>query len=260
MIDTYKHGSGITLHRIYVHNADEVGTINMWSNKLWSLFAQHPFKEYWADHVIRACNLAADETPQDLIDYDRETPGFQVADGLDPWGPELWISFYPPNFNPENPQENTAIPAHVRQERMNAVDHEIGHQHDQWIGFRRGEYMDYSTPIQQDICKLIDDMLPNQGHNKSEDFAECYRCLMGSDSVRGTFSDGKRWNNSTLRGLMRGAWWVSKYLHHKEYNNLTVSHNYIQWSQPRWWWHEWFRFNSDTWQLQKYTNKGWINA
>lgn len=260
MIHEYRHGSGVTLFRVYKHHADEVGTLEAWSAKLWQLFNQNPFKEYWAGFVIRACNLAAPETPQELIDYDKNTPGFQVADGLDPWGKEVWISFYPPGYNPALPNQNTEIPSAVREKRMNAVDHELGHQHDQYTLFERGNFMAVGTQISKDINRLISDLLPGQGHNTAEDYAECYRCLMGSDAVRGTFSDGKQWSNDTLRGLMRGSWYVQQVLKNKMYNNLSAYHGYIQWSVPVLWWQEWQRLNTNTWQMQKYTNNGWINT
>ena len=200
--------------------------------------------------MVRACNLSAPETPQDLIDYDRATPGFQTADGLDVAGPEVWISFYPPGFRPGDAPK--PIPPENVIQRMNAVDHELGHQHGAYCGIWSG-----TSAIQKLLTERFKAMMPGQASNEWEDYAECYRALLGSDECRGFFSNNKPYNNESLRALFRGAWYISRALSGKMVTDLSAAGKYVQWCE--WWyvWRTWYRLDTERWQVEKWTNSGW---
>lgn len=238
----------ITLVRHYIHHADELGSLARWEREISQLFWQLPFHDYWRGTVIKAFNVSAPETPQDLIDYDRETPGFQVAAGLDPHGKEVWISFFPTGWVPERPREHSFIDAETIEQRIQTVNHELGHQYDQYAGIN-----DTDTYCKSELSRLFDALRPKQGHNRWEDCAEVYRAIMGADSVRGTFSDGKQYFSQKLRTLFKSSWYLNYTLKKKPVWDMSISGDFISWTQSGWWFwgSERRQLNVNNWQKQR---------
>lgn len=240
---------GITLHRIYVHHPDELGTLARWETAIRALFWQLPFKDYWQGTVIKGFNLSAPETPQQLVDYDRETPGFQTAAGLDVPGKELWISFFPEGWKPGSAPSGN-IPIATIDQRISTLSHELGHQYAEYSGFKVDK-----TPFQRCLTQLFRVCRPDQASNEDECWAEVYRALMGADNVRGYFSDGKPFYSQSCRAILRTAWYLNYTLGNRTIWNLTTYGDWVQWCEYGLFWvTQYYRINAN-WQKEKYVGK-----
>lgn len=216
---------GVTLTRYFVGAADEVGNPAFWQQPLDQMYAQHPFPAFWAPlrlHVWHMDHPWQDEMSARgqycLQDYAPQTPGWQVADGLNV-GDNIDLGIRPDGWQPgDTPAMYRPLLDSAKLSIRKSLSHEVGHYHQGKC--RYGQ----SDDIARHITASFRALRPHQaaGDNEYEDWAEVFRALMGADDCRGFFSDGKPFTpDPELFALMKCAYWLAGNLAGKPVSHFT---------------------------------------
>jgi hypothetical protein len=166
----------------------------------------------------------------------------------------IQIAVYPDGWKADQSGPN-AISEKSRITSRQSLSHEIGHMYADQCGI----FTNYDR-ISAELTALFRKYRTFQTSSEVEDIAEIYRACMGSDDVRGTYSDGKfAAMSAELETLMRGMFWLSTNLRHQVICELSVARDFIQWTVPGWFWlKSHYRLNLQKWQHERWTGSAWV--
>lgn len=250
----------VTLIRWHVGpNPDECGTVAFWQAALDQLYAQQPFRGLFDTLKLNVWHMDHPELDRRVLakqwcleDYDPNTPGFQVADGLTAAGIDLGL--FPAGWTPGvytgpyRPLTDTS-----RTKARKALSHEFGHWHQGQCRYGGAD------EVAKWIKLRFRELRPHQaaGDNEYEDWAECYRAMLGTDECRGFFSDGKIFSPSVeLYSLMRCTYWLQGNLAGLKVHDFTPQAGGVVYQAlygVAWKW----RFIGNDWRSQEWTGSAW---
>lgn len=230
-IQTTTWETGAQLIRHYYSTPDELGTATYWRDAVNNLGNQMPFGDYWRNlrlhiwHMDHPDLRLASAPP--LLDADPATPGYQCLSGVHTDPGVIHLPVFPNGFDPARPTGKPLTETNRLATRQ-VFSHEAGHMYSHFVGYARS-----GKTVWAEITRHFDSKRPYKGHNKYEDWAECYRYFHGADDVRGTFSDGTRFNPSAeLVTLFKAAYWLSVVCASSIVQNMSISPGWVQWYQP----------------------------
>lgn len=248
---------GVTLTRCnYGPDSNECGAVSFWQQALDQLYAQMCFPGLFKPLAIWVWHM--DHEDQDrmaaahqycLEDYDPNTPGYQVADGLT--GGRMDLGLFPDGWQAEYTGPLRPITEAARQHARKAMSHEFGHWH-QWQCRYGG-----SDDVAKLITQRFHELRPHQAENEYEDWAECYRALLGADECRGFYSDDKPCTaRPEVRALLRTAYWLQSNLANLKITDFNVQSDGVVYRAlfgTAWKW----RFIDHNWVSQEWDGTKW---
>ncbi|PIQ23670.1 hypothetical protein COW36_06600 [bacterium (Candidatus Blackallbacteria) CG17_big_fil_post_rev_8_21_14_2_50_48_46] len=248
---------GVILHRYFIgDSADEVGSAAFWDQHIKELFAQHPFTDYWAGLDLQIWHMDSPRLDEmraqglvNLEDFDLVKAGCQVAAGLFFSKDRLDLGVFPPGYQADSVSPNKLTVTNLNDARR-TLSHEAGHFHAMMSG-----YGSTSAFISKELTRCFSELRPPQAQNEGECWAEVYRAFMGSDEVRGTFSDGVQYTpaqNLRLFNLMRAAYWLQGNLNQRIIDRLQVSNSLCFWQD--------FSLQNQLFQAPKLVSNGWFGV
>lgn len=196
------------------NNFDSLGTIDYWEQFFRNLYGQLQWKDVFSRLTAEIWDFDSPDLPKEVRDFDPNTPGNQEAAGL----------FYAPNRIVIPVKKD--LKGKLQFEKAGLIlSHEFGHFYELQA---RGE-----NTISTQIWNTFLSLRPHQAANDDpwEDFAECFRALLGVDEVRGTFSDGKPYTNDRLRSFMKMYLPLAEYLKNDVIRNLEMHDTWCSWKQ-----------------------------
>jgi hypothetical protein len=249
-----------TLKRYYLSNPSECGPPEEWDRRFSQIFEQMPFRDTQRGITLEVIHMDHPKLDEDTLnkiinvqDFDPNEPGCQTVSAFQK-GLLIQIGLRPANWSPWGLAVNPTITQQTLLNGMATLSHEYGHLY-AWLCRHHG------TDDIARLCRVaIEAILPGQGHNVYEDLAECLRAAIGSNEVRGTFSDGKVANLAPeLVAALRGWFWLTFNL-----NGKTVSHvsprpggvMYQALLDGRW---RWRWIDAATFRSQEWTGSIWIS-
>lgn len=226
---------GVILHRVYEEgNADQLGTVSFWNQKIRECYRHIPFFPYWEGLELWIYDMDLPELRKrnengefNLRDYSSQT-GLQVATGLYWNKNKLELGVFPKNWNgyTDSGFEPTAEDV-IKAAKV--LSHELGHLHADLCGYRKGK-----SEIELKIIEQFNLLRPKQGHNEDEDWAECYRAFFGCNEAIGMFSNDVPFSplkHAKLYTLMKCAYWLKENLKHKLFRNFKVFEQFVEWEE-----------------------------
>jgi hypothetical protein len=222
--------------RNYVNAPEELGTAAQWADIIKQLYTQMPFPELWRPLKIEIWNMQRrDGNP--LHNYDGKG---NTATGLT-WPGQNLIQLA--RFEGPNGIQNA----------LKTLSHEAGHYYADRCGF------DGKTAIQRTLTGLFYAMRPHQTEPEPEDFAECYRAILGADNVRYTFSDNKAFTASErLTTLFKTWFWLVGNVGNAGVSNFSIPGNYCQWLQTdSLFSYQWLAVDQN-WVKYKWNGQSWL--
>ncbi|MEZ0374919.1 MAG: hypothetical protein ACAI44_37885 [Candidatus Sericytochromatia bacterium] len=255
---------GATITRYGMTSPDDVGPVSDFVADQNELYALMPFPSLHGQ--VRMGVVHMDHERQDqlvamkkpcLLDYDVVKPDYQGAAGLtgDLEGEEnLNLGMYPVPFTPVYTGPVRPLTDANRLAGRRCLSHEFGHFY-AWqcrIGTRTDDVAILLT-------QRFSELRPHQAENEAEDFAECYRAILGVNACRGTFSDGKPYSPSPeLRSLLTCAFWLAANLAGKAVHDLNPAAGGVMYQFLDGWVWRW-RWISNAWQSQQWDGAKWVN-
>ena len=228
---------GVVLHRFFIGDSpDEVGTAAFWDAHIKELFEQLPFSEYWSGLDLKIWHMDSPELDAmrargevSLEDFDKVTPGCQVAAGLFFNKDRLELGVFPDGYRPEGISPNKITVVNLANARK-TLSHEAGHFH----AFMCGAF-DIGSFIRKEITRVYREYLQTLGLSaqlggEGEAWAEFYRAMLGAVECRGKFSDDKPFAPPRkLYMLFRTAYWLQGNLNQRIIDSFTVNENLVWW-------------------------------
>lgn len=255
---------GIVLHRFFVDYADQLGTVPFWEQSFKDLYNQMPFPDLWNGLDVWVWDMRHPQLPQDtlnkvsnLLDYDVNTPGYQVAAGLFTSKDKLELAVFPIGWTPDKPWGGTFSDSTVLYAR-NTMSHEVGHFYANQGGYETG-----TSYIEKKLTELFNTFVPADFQNKKgEYFAECYRGACGDRNALGKFSDGKIFYRAGgLFTLMKTWYWLVGNLKNKFIDNIQLFEDRIEWDEyeyvQRWfmWYPYWTMVKTGRYSINQFWTK-----
>lgn len=255
----------VTLKRFYCGDSntqDQLGTIHFWKKYIDELYAQMPFKELWRNLVLEIWHmdhpdlliLSRDKKIPTLLDFKVDVPGYQTAVGLHFGNERIALGVFPTGWDKHNPNDYLPVNTANLIYTAKAMSHEIGH----WY-FEESKFFHRSNEIQKIMNNLYIENKYTQTANISENAAEEYRAIFGSDDVRGFFSDNKPYTpTNKLRTLIKIGYMLNGVLSNKNFSNFVMHDTWCEWIEYGfWYWNPRKRALTQNWQLFEQIDGKW---
>ena len=250
---------GVTLKRFYIWEEDELGSPYFWKEYLQQLYDQMPFKELWNNLKIEIWHMDHPDLLKlmkkgapTLLDFRINVPGMQVATGLYFGKEKIALAVFPPKWRSHNPSNPIPVSQDSIIYTAKTLSHEIGH----WYFDQSGFFTD-KTLIGRILTDEYMKNKMNQTENVHENAAEEYRLILGTDNVRGTFSDNKRAvAPEKLKALIKMGYMLYTNNKRKNVFDFKLHNTWCEWKE----WH-WFtvkkRALTQNWDRFEWRDNGW---
>jgi len=224
----------VTLYRHYRDGfLDLLGNVEHWKSVIDQLFFQNPNKELWSGVQIHVWDIKhpklkeyAEQKKAHLLDIDFDKAGDQSAVGLyfGADGKEIALGVWTDcSYVGYHPYEWSSL----------ALSHELGHLVQDLCQLNEGR----TETIYKLLSSQWETLRPKKTENVYEDFAECYRAILGDNRVRGSYSDGVSFPNAgKVITFVTLCYWLSTNLRNKEISQLTIQDSWIEWVEVSWFW------------------------
>lgn len=251
----------IILERHYLSNPDEVGTVQFWESEIYQLIAQNPFPKFWGGLKIeiRHMNdpeLKKIENQPNVLDRDLNQAGCQNSQELCfmNGARRIQIAVYPERWTAEQSGPNTITDYQLFISKC-SLSHGVGHLQADLIGLFGSR-----DRISAELTSRFRKMRPGHAQSEVEDAAEIYRAVMGSDTVRGTYSDNVKSTDisNELKLLMKSAFWLSDNLKNQNVSELAFGNGFASWAISGWFTKTLYRLNVSTFQHERWTGSAWV--